>query len=161
MRRAAILPLFLLLLLGSAGTTAQAPPAPPPAGAGDLVVIHAGTLLDRPGRPPRRNASILVRGNRIEAVQDGSAAARGARLIDLSDRFVLPGLIDLHVHLTSDRPGSKGSWPRSPTAWRCVPTKPPGTPARRCRRASPRSAIWASDDGVTPGRATPSTAAGR
>ena len=107
--RAAILPLFLLLLLGSAGTTAQAPPAPPPAGAGDLVVIHAGTLLDRPGRPPRRNASILVRGNRIEAVQDGLVAPpAGARLIDLSDRFVLPGLIDLHVHLTSDRAGVEG-----------------------------------------------------
>ena len=108
MRLAAILPLFLLLLLGSAGTTAQAPPAPP-AAAGDLVVIHAGTLLDRPGRAPRRNASILVRGNRIEAVQDGFVAPpAGARLIDLSDRFVLPGLIDSHVHLTSDRAGVEG-----------------------------------------------------
>ena len=72
-------PAALLLLLGSAGTTAQALPAPPPAGAGDLVVIHAGTLLDRPGRPPRRNASILVRGNRIEAVQDGLVAPPAGR----------------------------------------------------------------------------------
>jgi imidazolonepropionase-like amidohydrolase len=109
MRLAAILPLFLLLLLGSAGSTAQAPQPPLPAAAGDLVVIHAGTLLDRPGRAPRRNASILVRGNRIEAVQDGLVAPpAGARLIDLSDRFVLPGLIDSHVHLTSDRAGVEG-----------------------------------------------------
>src|SRR5688500_5774728 len=90
MRLAAILPLWLLLLFGAAGSTAQPAPAPPPAAAADeLVVIHAGTLLDRPGRPPRRNATILVRGGRIEAVQDGFAAPpAGARLIDLSDRFV-------------------------------------------------------------------------
>ncbi len=110
MRLAAILPLFLLLLFGAAGSTAQPAPAPPPAAAADeLVVIHAGTLLDRPGRAPRRNATILVRGGRIEAVQDGFVAPpAGARLIDLSDRFVLPGLIDSHVHLTSDRAGVEG-----------------------------------------------------
>jgi len=106
----------LLLALGPAVSTAQ-PPVPPPTGVlgqsaqpqGELVVIHAGTLLDRPGRPPRRNASIFVRGGRIERVEDGLAAVpAGARLIDLSDRYVLPGLIDSHVHLTSDRAGVEG-----------------------------------------------------
>jgi imidazolonepropionase-like amidohydrolase len=110
----------LLLALGPAVSTAQPgqPPVPPPTGElgppatqqqQQLTVIHAGTLLDRPGRPPRRNASILVRGNRIEAVQDGFVPVpAGARLIDLSDRFVLPGLIDSHVHLDSDRAGVEG-----------------------------------------------------
>jgi len=104
MSRLAILPLVLALLLPAAA--AAQPPAPAPA---PVTVIHAGTLLDRPGRPPRRQASIIVRGGRIEAVQDGYAAVpAGGALIDLSDRFVLPGLIDSHVHLTSDRAGVEG-----------------------------------------------------
>jgi len=107
MRPLAILPLFLSLLLLTAPAAAQTPP--PHAAAGELVVIHAGTLLDRPGRAPRQRASILVRGGRIEAVQDGfGPVPAGARLIDLSDRFVLPGLIDAHVHLVSDRAGVEG-----------------------------------------------------
>jgi imidazolonepropionase-like amidohydrolase len=105
MRLSTILSLFLLLLVGPAIATAQ----PAPASAGGYYVIHAGTLLDRPGRAPRRNASIVVRNGRIESVQDGFIAAPdGAQLIDLRDRFVLPGLIDSHVHLTSDRAGVEG-----------------------------------------------------
>jgi imidazolonepropionase-like amidohydrolase len=73
------------------------------------VVIHAGSLLDRPGREPRRNASLIVRGGKIVSVHDGFVAVpAGARLIDLRDRFVLPGLIDSHVHLSSDRAGNEG-----------------------------------------------------
>ncbi len=42
-------------------------------------------------------------------MQDGhTAAPAGARVIDLRDRFVLPGLIDSHVHLDSDRAGEAG-----------------------------------------------------
>ena len=95
-----LLALFALL----AGTPAFAQVTPPP----DYAVIHAGTLLDRPGRAPRRNASVIVRGGRIEAVQDGFVTPAGARVIDLRDRFVLPGLIDSHVHLSSDRAGNEG-----------------------------------------------------
>ena len=106
MRLTRLIPLLLLLLTGPAATVAQQPAAAPEQ---PLTVIHAGTLLDRPGRAPRRNASILVRGNRIERVEDGFAAVpEGARLIDLRDSFVLPGLIDSHVHLTSDRAGIEG-----------------------------------------------------
>jgi imidazolonepropionase-like amidohydrolase len=67
------------------------------------VYIHAGALLDRPGQTPRGASTIIVRGGRIEAVRDGLAAAEsGAKLVDLSNQFVLPGLIDLHVHLLED-----------------------------------------------------------
>ncbi len=103
MRLIKLLPCLLLLCLLDAPAVTQ------PAPAGETIVIHAGTLLDRPGRAPRRNASIIVRAGRIEAVQDGLVPVpAGARLIDLSDRFVLPGLIDSHVHLTSDRAGVEG-----------------------------------------------------
>lgn len=104
MRLTAIAPLLFALLV-PASSPAQAPPS----AAGPVIVIHAGTLLDRPGRPPRQRASIIVRAGRIEAVQDGFVAVpAGGRLIDLSDRFVLPGLIDSHVHLESDRAGVEG-----------------------------------------------------
>jgi imidazolonepropionase-like amidohydrolase len=67
------------------------------------VYIHAGAVLDRPGQAPRGASTIIARGGRIEAVRDGLVAAEsGARLIDLSKQFVLPGLIDLHVHLFED-----------------------------------------------------------
>jgi len=115
MRLSRLMPLLLLSLGGSAGLAAQDIPAPPPSRPGappaeqGVTVIHAGTLLDRPGRAPRRNASILIRDGRVERVEDGfMAVPEGARLIDLRDRFVLPGLIDSHVHLTSDRAGTAG-----------------------------------------------------
>ena len=66
MRLHALLPLLAALLLPAATTAQGPPPAPAAPAAEPVVVIHAGTLLDRPGRPPRRNASILVRGGRIE-----------------------------------------------------------------------------------------------
>ena len=68
-----------------------------------VVVIHAGALLDRPGQAPRGPSTIIVRGGRIEAVRDGHVAPPdGARLIDLKGQFVLPGLIDAHVHIFAD-----------------------------------------------------------
>ena len=71
--------------------------------------IHAGRLLDRPGKPPRGASTIVVRDGRVAEVREGHVAPpQGATLIDLADRFVLPGLIDSHVHLDSDRAGNEG-----------------------------------------------------
>ncbi|MDP9423780.1 MAG: amidohydrolase family protein [Pseudomonadota bacterium] len=64
-----------------------------------VTVIHAGTLLAEPGKAPLRNASVIIRGGKIEAVQPGFADVPGARLVDLRNATVLPGLIDMHVHL--------------------------------------------------------------
>jgi imidazolonepropionase-like amidohydrolase len=80
----------------------------PPAAERDIY-IHAGTLLDRPGREPRRDATIVIQKGKIATVQDGFAKVpEGATLVDLRGRFVLPGLIDCHVHLDSDRAGIEG-----------------------------------------------------
>jgi imidazolonepropionase-like amidohydrolase len=75
-----------------------------------VVVVHAGRLLDRPGQPPRGQSSVLIRNGKVEAIRDGfvdPASMPGARVIDLRDKFVLPGLIDSHVHLDSDRAGQE------------------------------------------------------
>ena len=71
--------------------------------------IHAGSLLDRPGQAPRGASTIAVRGGVIVGVYDGHVMPLGdAPVIDLKDRTVLPGLIDSHVHLGSDRAGQEG-----------------------------------------------------
>ena len=97
-----------LMLAAPAAAAAQTPipaPASAPAAAeagsaATTTFILAGGLLARPGNPPRGPSTIVVRDGRIVAVQDGFATPTpGARVIDLKDRFVLPGLIDLHVHL--------------------------------------------------------------
>jgi imidazolonepropionase-like amidohydrolase len=66
---------------------------------GPLTVIHAGQLLAVPGEEPMAEQSILIRGDRVESIQDGFVTPDGATIIDLSNDFVLPGLIDSHVHL--------------------------------------------------------------
>lgn len=68
--------------------------------------IHAGRLLDRPGKTPRGASTIVIRQGRVAEIRDGHVAPpQGTALIDLSTRFVLPGLIDSHVHLDSDAGG--------------------------------------------------------
>lgn len=74
--------------------------------ADEWIVVHAGTLLAVPGQAPSTNQSIIIKNGRIDAVRSGFVSVgevgQNARLIDLSDRFVLPGLIDSHVHLTDE-----------------------------------------------------------
>jgi imidazolonepropionase-like amidohydrolase len=65
-----------------------------------VTVIHAGTLLAEPGTAPLTNASVIIRGRTIEAVQPGFVDVAGAKVVDLRNATVLPGLIDSHVHLS-------------------------------------------------------------
>ncbi len=67
----------------------------------ETTIIHAGTLLAAPGGEPLKEQSIVITDDRIESIEDGFIEREGAEIINLSDEFVLPGLIDSHVHLTS------------------------------------------------------------
>jgi imidazolonepropionase-like amidohydrolase len=70
------------------------------AGSSSATYIYAGTLLDRPGQSPRGNSTIIVRSGKVAEIRAGFVPAEGgAELIDLRNSFVLPGLIDMHVHL--------------------------------------------------------------
>ena len=71
----------------------------------ETTVIHAGRVITDPARPALGPSTITVVDGRIQGIAPGlNPAPQGARLIDLSTKTVLPGLIDMHVHL-SGNPG--------------------------------------------------------
>jgi len=71
--------------------------------------IQAGRVMAVPGKSVLGPSTIIVDGDRIIEVRAGFAEPpAGARLVDLRNQTVLPGLIDSHVHLASDRGGEAG-----------------------------------------------------
>ena len=92
---------FLALTLSA---TALAQPAGPvPHARPDKTrYIHAGALLDQPGRPARGPSTIIIQGDKITGVENGHLRPEGGiEVIDLRNKTVLPGLIDMHVHFYS------------------------------------------------------------
>jgi imidazolonepropionase-like amidohydrolase len=70
------------------------------AAAQTTVLTHA-TLIDGTGAPPQRNVSIFIERGRIESIVQGPAviATQGATFIDLSGKYVVPGIINGHGHV--------------------------------------------------------------
>jgi imidazolonepropionase-like amidohydrolase len=66
------------------------------------ILIHAGTLIDGRNTRSQKEVTLVVQDNKIVAIQKGYTATRaGEQLIDLKGHTVMPGLIDMHVHLES------------------------------------------------------------
>jgi len=63
------------------------------------TVIHAGHLLAVPGKPIQEKVSLITENGLIKAIKKGFVD--GETVIDLSDSYVLPGLIDMHAHIAS------------------------------------------------------------
>ena len=69
-------------------------------------VIHAGELLAIPGEKPQQKQTIVIENGKVLSVSAGflpiARFGEDAQLIDLSTRFVMPGLMDMHVHLQGE-----------------------------------------------------------
>ena len=75
-----------------------------PAAASAATLIHAGRLIDGVGSTPRERVTIVVDGDHIRSIDSGFAAAgTGDEVVDLSGATVLPGFMDMHVHLTGEQ----------------------------------------------------------
>ncbi|HEX7839653.1 MAG TPA: amidohydrolase family protein [Kofleriaceae bacterium] len=83
--------LFLMLGVGLTGVAQAAPP----------VVLEGARLIDGTGRPARDNAALMIEGDKITAVGTAGKLPRpkGARVIDLHGRTIMPGLISAHSHV--------------------------------------------------------------
>lgn len=69
----------------------QAPPS---------LVIRGATLIDGQGGPPQPNVTVVVENNRITNVTSQPITpAAGAQVIDARGKYLIPGLMDMHVHL--------------------------------------------------------------
>jgi imidazolonepropionase-like amidohydrolase len=83
----------LCLLLPAAGLLA-AEPAPP------RVAVKAARLIDGRGGPPMSPAVVLIEGGKIGAVGPNLTVPTDAKIVDLGPATLLPGLIEMHDHLT-------------------------------------------------------------
>ena len=105
------LPALLALLAASVFTAAQGPPP---------IVLRAARLLEVDTGNMLRPGEILVEGERIKAVGASVDHPANAKIIDLGDATLLPGLIDAHVHLFL-HPGAEDlQTVEEPVPWRTI-----------------------------------------
>ncbi len=81
------------LALGAGAVRAQEPARP-------VVLLHAN-IIDGVSDQPLRDMTIVLTGGRIAAIGANVAQPAGATVIDLRGRWVLPGLIDAHTHIST------------------------------------------------------------
>jgi len=89
------------LLLGSlvVGLFAFASPPSSQAQTPSTLIIRGATIIDGLADAPLRDRALLIEGNTIRDVLPGNAATpAGAQVLDLSGKFIFPGLFDSHVH---------------------------------------------------------------
>ncbi len=97
--------LTVLLLLAAAAAT---PASANTSAIASAIALQADRVLAEPGRAPLGATTIVIEKGRVTALLPGRQAPPGATVIDLGTRFVLPGLIDAHVHLDTDAGGNAG-----------------------------------------------------
>jgi imidazolonepropionase-like amidohydrolase len=87
----------------------------------ETIIIHAGRIITDPSVAPSGPSTITVTDGKISAITSGLKPAEpGTRLINLSTKTVLPGMIDSHVHLSSNPGGDYRSEAVDPDEWGVV-----------------------------------------
>ncbi|MFY0684162.1 MAG: amidohydrolase family protein [Balneola sp.] len=96
MKLKSLLTLFVFTCIGI--STAQA----------QRTILHAGTLIDGESNTARNEVSIIVENDKIVSIENGYAKGnKNDTVVDLKNKTVLPGLIDLHVHLEGETSPTK------------------------------------------------------
>jgi imidazolonepropionase-like amidohydrolase len=92
----------IIALAGAVGACESAEP-------GDFAITNV-TVLPMTGAPPLVGATIIVRDGRIAAVQPAGSTLDldGLRIVDGTGRYVMPGLIEMHAHLSKTRASAMG-----------------------------------------------------
>jgi imidazolonepropionase-like amidohydrolase len=86
---------FLVCLIATAGLAAQTP-------ATDTIALVNANVVNVTDGSVQRNVTVVLRNRRIESV-GAAAAPANAKAFDLRGRYVVPGLIDAHVHISNLR----------------------------------------------------------
>ncbi|MBU0824012.1 MAG: amidohydrolase family protein [Alphaproteobacteria bacterium] len=109
MRKIGLVAAVTLALLGTTAANAK------------TTVIYAGRVITDADKPAQGPSTIVITDDRITSITAGrTAAPADAQVVDLSDKTLLPGLIDLHVHLTGDPGGDYRSEAVDPDEWGVV-----------------------------------------
>jgi imidazolonepropionase-like amidohydrolase len=92
--------------LGGVIAAAAAAPSPPV-----VTALVGGTVVAVDGGPAIKNATILITGERIAQIgpADSTAIPPGAKIIPMTGRWLVPGLMNMHVHLGLKLPGAAGN----------------------------------------------------
>ena len=93
---------LLAVLLLAASTIAFAQ-------SGSVIAIRGVTLVDGNGQRPVPGVTVVIEGTRIREVGTTVQAPAGARVIDGSGKFLIPGMIDAHIHLRGGRGGGQAA----------------------------------------------------
>ncbi|MFC0682596.1 amidohydrolase family protein [Lysobacter korlensis] len=83
--------------------------SPSSAQARDVLIVRAGNLFDSKDGVMRGSHDLLIEDGRVVQVARKIDAPPNARVVDLSQYAVLPGLIDAHAHLLMEHPGNEGA----------------------------------------------------
>lgn len=83
--------LFAIMLVGAFSLNAQ------------KTILHCGKLIDGNSEQVQNRMSVIIEGNKITAVESGySRGSNDDTVIDLKDKTVMPGLMDMHVHIEGE-----------------------------------------------------------